>query len=101
VELTPREFAYLRDAKDKQALFDLEDLVAGQLDRLDQTELFLAYKQSQATVSYLKNRYGARHLAQLLASLAHGEDADTAMRRTFRVNYDTLQLAVAEFIQNG
>ncbi len=101
IDLSPREFEFLRDARDKGTLFDLRDLAEGQLDKLDPSELYLAYKQSQATVAYLKARHGTRRLAQLISAVANGEDAETALRRIFRLNYSTLQLAAAEFIQNG
>jgi hypothetical protein len=98
VELTPRERSFLRDAKQNNALFDLNQLNDGQLDKLDSTELYLAYKQSQATVSYLKQRFGTRRLAQVLNAVGHGEDVEVALKRTIRLSYSTLQLAVAEYL---
>jgi tetratricopeptide (TPR) repeat protein len=101
IELTPREREFLRHAKQNDALFDLEQLTDGQLGKLDAEELYLAYKQSQATVSYLKQRFGTRRLTQVLAAIGGGEDIEVALRRTLRCSYSTLQLAVAEYVQNG
>ena len=101
IELTPRERTFLRSAKQNDALFDLHELTDGQLDKLDAEGLYLAYKQSQATVLYLKQRFGTRRLAQVLSAIGHGEDVEVALKRTLRYSYSTLQLAVADYIQNG
>ena len=101
VDLTPRERAFLRDARNKGSLYELQHLTEGQLDKLDAAGLYLAYKQSQATVAYLEKRFGARRLSQLLNAIGRGEDAEVAMRRTLRCSYSTLQLAVAEFVEKG
>ncbi len=92
---------YLRKALDDDALFSLRDLTDGQLDRLDKDQLFLAYRQSHATVSYLRERHGARRLAQLLREIGVGADAETAVRRVYRQSYATLQSAVADYIRKG
>ena len=101
VDLTARERTFLREAKRNGALYDLQQLTDGQLDKLKTEELFLAYKQSQATVAYLKQRFGTRRLSQLLAAIGRGEEVEVAMRRTLRCSYSTLQLAVAEFVEKG
>ncbi len=98
LDLSASDRQYLRKARDEGALFSLRDLVEGQLDRLDKDQLFLAYRQSHATVSYLKSRFGTRRLAQFLREIASGADAETAVRRVFRQSYKTLQLATADFI---
>jgi lipoprotein NlpI len=100
-DLTGREIAFLREARDRQAWYDLKDLSEGQLDKLDAAGLYLAYKQSQATVAYLSQRYGTRRLTHVLMAVAGGEDTETALRRMFRHSYATLQLAVADYVQNG
>ena len=79
----------------------MSDLVEGQLDRLDKDQLFLAYRQSHATVSYLKSRFGTRRLAQFLREIASGTDAETAVRRVFRKSYKMLQMETAEYIGQG
>ncbi len=100
-DLTGRERAFLRKANRKEALFRLDELSESQLDRLSAEALYVAYKQSHATVLYLKDRFGARRFKQLLRAIAKGEDVETALRRVFRHNYRTLELAVADFLQNG
>jgi tetratricopeptide (TPR) repeat protein len=99
LELTEPERAFLRKAAADDALFSLQDLTEGQLDRLGKDELILAYKQSHATVSFLKERYGTRRLAHYLREVGEGTDAATALRRVFRQSYETLQMAVIEHIQ--
>lgn len=101
VELTQRERAFLRDAKHKGSLYELQHLTDGQLDKLDAAGLYLAYKQSHATVAYLKQRFGTRRLSQLLQAIGRGEDPEVAMKRTLRSSYSTLELAVAEFVEKG
>jgi tetratricopeptide (TPR) repeat protein len=101
VEPSEENLRYLRKALDDGALFNLRDLTEGQLDRLDKDQLFLAYRQSHATVAYLRQRYGTRRLAQLLREFAAGADAETAVRRVFRQSYTTLQMAAADYIRNG
>lgn len=99
LELSENDRAFLREASGGDALFNLRDLTEGQLDRLNKDELILAYKQSHATVSFLKHRYGTRRLAHYLREIAEGTNADTALRRVFRQSYETLQMAVIEHIQ--
>jgi len=99
LDLTSDDRAYLRKVSGEDALFDLQDLSEGQLDRLGKDELILAYKQSHATVSFLKERYGARRLAHYLREIADGTSADVALRRVFRQSYETLQMAVIDHIQ--
>ena len=79
----------------------MSDITEGQLDRLDKDQLFLAYRQSHATVSYLKSRFSSRHLARYLREIASGTDPETAVRRVFRRSYKTLQLETADFIGQG
>lgn len=100
LELTDADRRFLRKVADDDAMFDLRDLTEGQLDRLSKDELILAYKQSHATVSYLKQRYGTRRLAHYLREVADGTSADIALRRVFRQSYETLQMAVIDHIQD-
>ncbi len=97
--LSDLDRAFLRKASEDGALFNLSDLVEGQLDRLTKDELILAYKQAHATVEYLKTRYGTRRLAHYLSEIADGTDPEIAMRRVFRLSYETLQMATIEHIQ--
>jgi tetratricopeptide (TPR) repeat protein len=101
VEPSERDMQFLRSALDQDALFPLQDLVGAQLDKLDKDQLFLAYRESHATVAFLKQRYGMRRLSQLLREIGAGTDAETALRRVYRQSYATLQVAAAEFIRNG
>jgi len=100
-ELDETELLFLRRAHHQDALFALADLTDSQLGALEVAALNVAYRQSHATVGYLKDRYGARRFATLLAAIAEGEDAELALRRAFRHSYRTLELAVADFIENG
>lgn len=100
LELTDAERRFLRNAADNDAMFALRDLTEGQLDRLGKDELILAYKQSHATVSYLKERYGTRRLAHYLREIGDGTGADVALRRVFRLSEETLQMAVVDHIQD-
>jgi len=100
-EISEADRAFLRKARDAGGLFDLQDLVEGQLERLGKEDLFLAYRQSHATVSYLKSRFGVRRLAQFLRELEDGKDAEAALRSVFRRTYKTLQMETADFIGQG
>jgi len=101
LDLSEADRSYLRKARDEGSFFEMSDLVEGQLDRLDKDQLFLAYRQSHATVSYLKSRFGTKRLAQFLREIASGTDAEAALRRVFRKSYKTLQMETADFIGQG
>jgi hypothetical protein len=47
---------------------------------LDQHQAQLAYAQSLSFVSYIKNEYGIEALPRLIKGIAHGLDAETALR---------------------
>ncbi len=100
-DLTAGEIRLLKRARKEGSLFHLSDLSESQLDAREVAALTIAYKQSHATVSFLKQRFGTRRFAALLAALANGEDPEIALRRSFRHSYRTLELAVADFIGNG
>lgn len=99
-ELSEAELELLRRARQQDALFHLSDLSDSQLDSQEVGALTVAYNQSHATVEFLKQRFGTRNFANLLAALAEGENPEVALRRWFRHNYRTLELAVANFIEN-
>lgn len=101
LDLSGADRQFLQKSRDAGALFELRALTEGQLDRLDKDQLFLAYRQSHATVSYLKTRFGTRQLARFLREIASGADAETAVRRVFRQSYKTLQMETAKFIGQG
>jgi len=98
-DLSRPELELLRRARAQEAWFSLAELEEGQLDRLSVEDLYLAYKQSHATVAYLEDRHGARRFGPMLESLARGDDVETALRRHFRQNFQTLDLAVADYIR--
>lgn len=100
-DLKDSEIKLLQRARKSDSLFRLSDLSESQLDERQVAALTLAYKQSHATVEFLKQRFGTRRFATLLAALAEGEDPEVALRRSFRYSYRTLELAVANFIENG
>lgn len=100
-DLSARERAFLRTAIRNEALFPLDELTESQLDRLGVDALYVAYKQSHAAVLYLKDRFGARRFKQLLRAIAKGEDPEAALRRVFRHNYHTLELAIADFVRTS
>lgn len=100
LDLTDGDRRFLRNVAENDAMFTLSDLTEGQLDRLGRDELILAYKQSHATVSYLKERYGTRRLAHFLREVGDGTNADVALRRVFRQSEETLQMAVVDHIQD-
>ena len=100
-DLSDRERAFLRHARDQDALFQLSELTESQLENREAAALMVAYRQSHATVGFLKKRFGTRQFALMLTSIADGEDPETALRRHFRFTYHTLELAVADYIQNG
>ncbi|MDK1022456.1 MAG: hypothetical protein QGD90_12560 [Candidatus Hydrogenedentes bacterium] len=99
-DLTDSEIRLLQRARKQDSLFHLSELSESQLGQRELAALTVAYKQSHATVSFLRQR-GTRRFATLLAALANGEDPEVALRRSFRYSYRTLELAVANFIENG
>jgi hypothetical protein len=60
-------------------IIPLEDLTDG--FPLDQGQAQLAYAQSFSFVSFIKNEHGAEALPRLITGLAHGLDAETALRQ--------------------
>jgi hypothetical protein len=101
VEPSAEDLQYLRKALDAGSLFELSELSEGQLDRLGKDQLFLAYRQSHATLAHLRRAYGTRRLSQLLHEIAQGTGAEKAVRRVYRLSYPTLELAVADYIRKG
>jgi hypothetical protein len=63
-----------------KALIPLEELTDG-FPR-DQHQAQLAYAQSFSFVSFIKTEYGPEALPRLIKGIAHGLDADTALRQT-------------------
>ncbi len=100
-DLSEAEFDLLRRARKQDALFHLRDLMHSQLDSQEVGALRVAYTQSHATVGFLKKRFGTRNFSNLLGALADGEDPERALRKWFRHNYRTLELAVANYIEEG
>lgn len=100
-ELGQDQIQLLQTAREKDYYFSLGQISDSQLDRLDTAQLTIAYRQSHATVAYLKKRFGVRRFSQLLKALGEGEDPEKALRSTFRYGYKTLELAVADFIDQG
>ena len=100
-ELGQTEWDLLRVAKREKILFGLEELTENQLERLDAHSLNLAYRQSHATLSLLKQRRGIRQITRYLEELATGADPEEALRFVCRYTYKTLELAVADYIGRG
>ncbi len=100
-ELDDSVMGLLQHARENRILFSLEELSESQLERLDVESLNLAYRQSHATVHYLKQRCGLRALATLLEELGNGADAEDALRVKCGLTYKTLELSVSNFIGQG
>lgn len=100
-DLSENDMRLLRLAREKDWYFPLADISQSQLETRDVETLNVAYRQSHATVTFLKRRFGTRHFSNLLNALADGKDPEAALRSSFRYTYRTLELAVAEFIENG
>jgi hypothetical protein len=62
-----------------KALIPLAELADG--FPLDQHQAQLAYAQSFSFVSYIRNEYGSEALARLIKGIAHGLDAEEALRQ--------------------
>lgn len=91
----------LRWARQQKILFSLQELEESQLERLDPDSLKMAYHQSHATLAFLKERYGVKRITAFLRELGEGADPETALRRVFRMTYNTLELATASYIGTG
>lgn len=63
----------------RDALIPLEELTYG--FPLDQDQARLAYAQSLSFVSFIKTEYGPETLPRLITGLAHGLDAETALKQ--------------------
>lgn len=98
--IVEQDFRVLQSASRQALLFQLQELSGSQLERLNVDELKLAYRQSHATVTFLKNR-GVRAIILMLHQLGGGEPHEAALRRSFHFTYKTLELAVAGFINSG
>jgi hypothetical protein len=72
-----------------KTLIPLEELADG--FPLDQHEAQLAYAQSFSFVSYIKNEYGAEALARIIKGIAHGLDAEEALRQATGLGLRSLE----------
>ena len=86
----------LRRALEHGQAFNLSELEAAQLQKLDGDALRLAYAQSHATVRYLWSRHGAHRVRQLVTEVAATGSAEQALVRLFRLDYEQLTNRVFE-----
>ncbi|MEX2015325.1 MAG: tetratricopeptide repeat protein [Candidatus Hydrogenedentales bacterium] len=100
-DLTAPEIMYLKEHQSSGALPLLADLRESQLDKLDVESLKLAYRHAHAAVQHLRDQFGIQGIARYLNELAAGVDPEEALRLVFRRNYDTLDRALAHFIQSA
>lgn len=54
-------------------------------------EATLAYAESLATVSYIRDQYGMSDVLRILEKLGHGESVESALRSTIHCDYRQLQ----------
>jgi hypothetical protein len=71
------------------ALIPLEELIDS--FPLDQGQAQLAYAQSFSFVSFIKTEYGPEALPRLIKGIAHGLDAETALRQTTGLGLKNLE----------
>jgi hypothetical protein len=72
-----------------KALIPLAELAYG--FPLDQQQAQLAYAQSFSFVSYIKNEYGTEALARVIKGIAHGLDAEEALRQATGLGLGNLE----------
>jgi hypothetical protein len=58
---------------------------------LSTTQAELAYAESLATVSYIRDRYGMSDVLRILDRLGQGESVEAALRSTIHCDYRQLQ----------
>ena len=58
---------------------------------LSSTQAELAYAESLATVSYIRDRYGMSDVLRILEKLGQGESVESALRSTIHCDYRQLQ----------
>ncbi len=97
-DLESYDVEFLRNAARQNLLFSLADISESQLSALGVEELKLAYRQSHATVTVLKKHFGVRRLAEILAAIGAGLDAETAVKQACHYSYATLERATAAMI---
>jgi len=91
-DLTASEKKLLTLALKRQAIFSFGDITPlNVLETFSKDELAIAYAQSHAAVELLKNKYGERRHAFMLQHLRRGLDAEEALKKTYRINYRTLE----------
>lgn len=99
-ELADNAMKLLRRAKEEDVLFSLSELTDAQLQRLEPESLNLAYRQAHAAVTVLRRARGLPKIVLLLHELADGQPAEASLYWACRFRYTTLDLAVADFIEN-
>jgi hypothetical protein len=58
---------------------------------LSSAQAELAYAESLATVSYIRDRYGMSDVMRILDKLGQGESVESALRSTIHCDYRQLQ----------
>jgi hypothetical protein len=94
--LTPQDQTMLQRLYANNAAFELGELEAHQLKRLDPESLRMAYVQSHATVAHMVSRYGTRIIPGLLEGLGTGQTMDEVIRMNTRRTYGALEQEVAQ-----
>lgn len=97
-DIDTEDLHYLRKAKQNGVLFALEELSESQLETLDVDSLKLAYRQSHAVVTLLKNHFGPRRIADILRNIGAGAEPETAIKQSCHYSYGTLERALSAFI---
>lgn len=100
-DLSAPEWAYLKQNQSIGALPPLAEMTESQLDKLDVDSLKLAYRQAHAAVQHLRDQFGINGIARYIEELAVGTDSEEALRLVFKRTYDTLDRALAHYIQSA
>jgi Peptidase MA superfamily len=67
-------------------------------DGLPPTQAGVAYAQSQATVEYLRDRYGMADVLRILQRIGAGDTAETALRTIIHTDYAGLNQEVGAYL---
>ena len=73
-------------------------VLEGGFGRLSPHQAYLAYAESLAVVEYLRGRYGMSDLLRLLDRLATGASPEAALRATYRLDYDDLEVQLGAYL---
>lgn len=76
------------------------NVLEGSFMRFSGVEAYVAYAESLAAVSYIRDSYGIGDIQRILQSLSQGSSAEAALRTTIHSDYGQLETDVTKYLSD-